>query len=188
MLLTVILMVLFDVGSPVLFWQQRLGLGGQSFLLYKFRTLRPPFNDRGVEISTDRRLSWVGRLLRDTGLDELPQLLNVLVGDMSLIGPRPLLPEDQPSNCNGRLLVRPGITGWAQVNGGKLLSAEEKVELDEWYVQNASLWVDINLVWRTFQFMRLGARRSDGTILGEKKPPLEHWEKKLARDRISTSG
>lgn len=188
LLLIVTAMVLLDVGSPVLFWQQRLGLGGRSFLLYKFRTLRPPFNDQGAEIPSDQRLSFVGRLLRDTGLDELPQLLNVLVGDMSLIGPRPLLPEDQPVNSSGRLSVRPGITGWAQVNGGKLLTAEEKVELDEWYVKNASLWVDINLVWRTFQFLRLGARRSDGAISDDKNPPLEHWQKKLARDRIGTPG
>ena len=100
MLLTVGAIVLLDVGSPVLFWQQRLGLHGRGFLLYKFRTLRPPFSGRGQEIPSDRRLSWVGHLLRDTGLDELPQLLNVLVGDMSLIGPRPLLPEDQPANLD----------------------------------------------------------------------------------------
>jgi lipopolysaccharide/colanic/teichoic acid biosynthesis glycosyltransferase len=181
MLLTVSLMVLLDVGSPVLFWQQRLGLKGQNFLLYKFRTLRAPFNGQGQEIPADQRLSWVGHLLRDTGLDELPQLLNVLVGDMSLIGPRPLLPEDQPANSAGRLLVRPGITGWAQVNGGKLLTAEEKVTLDEWYVQNASLWVDIILVWRTLKIARLGARRSNEAIVGpDKKEPLEHWQNESA--------
>jgi lipopolysaccharide/colanic/teichoic acid biosynthesis glycosyltransferase len=176
-LLIVSAMALADVGSPVLFWQQRLGLRERNFLLYKFRTLRPPFDGRGKEIPPDQRLSWIGHLLRDTSLDELPQLLNVLVGDMSLIGPRPLLPEDQPVNHAGRLLVRPGITGWAQVNGGKLLTAEEKVKLDEWYIRNASLMVDIKLVWRTLQIVLLGARRSNEAVVDpDKDAPLEHWQ------------
>jgi lipopolysaccharide/colanic/teichoic acid biosynthesis glycosyltransferase len=177
LLLSVAAIVLVDMGLPILFWQQRLGIRGQNFLLYKFRTLRAPFNGRGEEISPDQRLSWTGHLLRDTGLDELPQLLNVLVGDMSLIGPRPLLPEDQPADSAGRLLVRPGITGWAQVSGGKLLTAEEKVKLDEWYIQNASLLVDINLVWRTIQVVRLGASRSNEAAVGPgKRQLLEHWQ------------
>src|SRR5476651_314435 len=178
MLLVVSAMALADVGSPVLFWQQRLGLRGRNFLLYKFRTLRPPFDGRGDEVPPDQRLSWTGHLLRDTGLDELPQLLNVLVGDMSLIGPRPLLPVDQPADSSGRLLVRPGITGWAQVSGGKLLTAEEKVKLDEWYIQNASLLVDIQLVWKTLQIVRVGARQSDEAAVGpDKRQLVEHWHK-----------
>jgi lipopolysaccharide/colanic/teichoic acid biosynthesis glycosyltransferase len=177
LLLSVAVIVLIDMGLPVLFWQQRLGIHGQNFLLYKFRTLRAPFNSRGEEIPPDQRLSWAGHLLRDTGLDELPQLLNVLVGDMSLIGPRPLLPEDQPVDSTVRLLVRPGITGWAQVSGGKLLTPEEKVKLDEWYIKNASLLVDINLVWRTMQIVRLGARRSNEAAVGPGKRQLvEHWQ------------
>jgi len=178
LLLSVAAIVLVDMGLPLLFWQQRLGIRGQNFLLYKFRTLRAPFNGRGEEISPDQRLSWTGHLLRDTGLDELPQLLNVLVGDMSLIGPRPLLPVDQPANSSGRLLVRPGITGWAQVSGGKLLTAEEKVKLDEWYIQNASLLVDIQLVWKTLQIVRVGTRQSDEAAVGPGKRQLvEHWHK-----------
>ncbi len=177
LLLSVGAIVLMDMGLPVLFWQQRLGMRGQNFLLYKFRTLRAPFNGRGEEIPPDQRLSWTGHLLRDTGLDELPQLLNVLVGDMSLIGPRPLLPEDQPVDSAGRLLVRPGITGWAQVSGGKLLTAEEKVKLDEWYVQNASLLVDMELLWRTIQIVRVGASRSNEVAVGPGKRQLvEHWQ------------
>jgi lipopolysaccharide/colanic/teichoic acid biosynthesis glycosyltransferase len=152
------IVVFFDVGSPLLFWQQRIGLRGRSFLLYKFRTLRPPFDWRGQPIPDNRRLSSVGQLMRATSLDELPQLLNVLVGDMSLIGPRPLLPEDQPANSAVRLMVRPGITGWAQVNGGKLLTADEKQKLDKWYIQNASISLDLRIVLRTLRIMLLSAR------------------------------
>jgi lipopolysaccharide/colanic/teichoic acid biosynthesis glycosyltransferase len=154
------LLALLDVGSPVLFWQQRVGLGGRTFLVYKFRTLRPPFDWRGRPTSQDKRLSRIGLWLRESHLDELPQLLNVLVGDMSLVGPRPLLPEDQPPNPACRLMVRPGISGWAQVNGAKLLTPSEKQELDEWYVRNASLCVDLRIILMTLQIAS-GARRSD---------------------------
>ena len=119
-------LALLDVGWPILFWQQRLGARGRPFVIYKLRTLRPPFDQLGDPIPDSKRLSWVGTILRRTRLDELPQLFNVLVGDMSLIGPRPLLPRDQPANPHVRLMIRPGITGWAQVNGGTLLSPSEK--------------------------------------------------------------
>jgi hypothetical protein len=93
----------------------------------------------------------IGRYLRATRIDELPQLINVLFGDMSLVGPRPLLPEDQPSNTALRLSVRPGITGWAQVNGAKLLSKEDKEKFDEWYVRNASPWLDTKITLMTLR-------------------------------------
>src|SRR5262249_58330541 len=112
--------VLLDVGSPIFFWQRRVGIYGQGFHIHKFRTLKPAYDAQGQPHPSADRVSWAGALLRKFRLDELPQLLNVLVGDMSLIGPRPLLPHDQPSNAIARLMVRPGITGWAQVNGGKL--------------------------------------------------------------------
>lgn len=150
-LLLVAGLVLLDVGSPILFWQQRVGRRGQVFLVYKFRTLRPLFTDKGLPIGTSGRLSAIGALIRKTRLDELPQLLNVLVGDMSLIGPRPLLPRDQPADPSLRLAVRPGITGWAQINGGKLLSPEDKNDLDEWYVKNASVWLDLQILFRTIR-------------------------------------
>ena len=153
LLLFVTVLALLDVGFPVLFWQQRLGQGGRTFLIYKFRTLRPPFDGRGRPVPEAQRLSWVGAFLRKTRLDELPQLLNVLVGDMSLIGPRPLLPEDQPEKSNVRLMVRPGISGWAQVNGGKLLTPEEKGTLDEWYIHNASAWFDLRIMGLTLQYL-----------------------------------
>jgi lipopolysaccharide/colanic/teichoic acid biosynthesis glycosyltransferase len=147
------MLVMLDVGTPVLFWQERLGWKGRSFLIYKFRTLRAPFGPDGNPILGSRRPSAIGHFLRVTRIDELPQLLNVLLGDMSLIGPRPLLPEDQPSAASIRLSVRPGISGWAQVNGGKLVSKEDKDELDEWYIRNASLWVEARIVFRTIKLM-----------------------------------
>jgi lipopolysaccharide/colanic/teichoic acid biosynthesis glycosyltransferase len=143
------LLVFIDVGSPVLFWQERTGRRGVPFLIYKYRTLRAPFDSRGRPALGDRQPSAVGRFLRSTRIDELPQLMNVLLGDMSLVGPRPLLPEDQPSNTALRLSVRPGITGWAQVNGAKLVSKEDKEKFDEWYIRNASPWVDTKIVLMT---------------------------------------
>ena len=156
--------VLFDVGWPVLFWQQRTGQGGRELQIYKLRTLRPPFDRRGQRIPEEQRLSSLGRLLRKTRFDELPQLLNVLVGDMSLIGPRPLLPRDQPPNSALRLTVRPGITGWAQVNGGTLLSATEKDALDLWYIRNASLWLDVRIIGMTFSRLLKSDRRCEEAL------------------------
>jgi lipopolysaccharide/colanic/teichoic acid biosynthesis glycosyltransferase len=164
LLLLTSLLVLIDVGSPVLFWQQRVGRGGSSFLLYKFRTLRPPFDWHGRPVAENRRVSWIGRLVRKTRLDELPQLFNVLVGDMSLIGPRPLLPHDQPTTPSFRLSVRPGITGWAQINGGNLVTANEKAALDDWYIRNASLWLDLRIVVATLRVLFLGERRSEEAV------------------------
>ena len=144
-------LVYLDVGRPVLFWQERVGWKGRSFLIYKFRTLAAPFDSAGNTQLGKRQPSAIGRVLRATRLDELPQLLNVLLGDMSLIGPRPLLPEDQPANAAIRLLVRPGISGWAQVHGGKLVTKEEKEDLDEWYLRHASLWVDVRIMTMTLK-------------------------------------
>lgn len=149
--------VVLDVGSPVLFWQQRIGHRGRELQIYKLRTLRPPFDRRGQRIPEEQRISWLGRLLRQTRIDELPQLLNVLVGDMSLIGPRPLLPQDQPPNSAVRLTVRPGMTGWAQVNGGISLSPIEKDALDVWYIRNASPSLDLRILTMTLVRLLRGA-------------------------------
>ena len=157
-------LVFVDVGFPVLFWQQRSGLNGRNFLLHKFRTLQLPFDWQGQEVPQQQRLSAIGRMLRKLRLDELPQLLNVLVGDMSLIGPRPLLPQDQPPTPSVRLMVRPGITGWAQVNGGVLLSAQEKDELDEWYIRHASFWLDMRILALTFLSLVRGDRRYERAL------------------------
>jgi lipopolysaccharide/colanic/teichoic acid biosynthesis glycosyltransferase len=169
-LILISLLVLLDVGTPVVFWQQRVGRGGTSFFLYKFRTLHSPFDWQGQPVPEDQRLSWIGRFLRNCRLDELPQLFNVLVGEMSLIGPRPLLPEDQPTNSKSRLLARPGVTGWAQVNGGTLVTNDEKGALDEWYVRHASLWLDLRILALTIRFAFTGERRSEREV---KKALLE---------------
>lgn len=157
--ITVAIIVLLDVGSPVFFWQRRIGINGQVFQMYKFRTLKPAFDWRGLPTQATERASWIGQLLRKIRLDELPQLLNVLVGDMSLIGPRPLLPQDQPPDPAQRLTVRPGMTGWAQVCGGSLLSPQEKGALDEWYVRNASPALDLRIIGKTIGVLLSGERR-----------------------------
>lgn len=164
-------LVLLDVGSPVLFWQQRLGMGGRPFLLHKFRTLKPLFNELGLPIGISDRASWAGSFLRRARLDELPQLLNVLVGDMSLVGPRPLLPRDQPSDASLRLSVRPGITGWAQVSGGNSLSPETKNDLDEWYVRNASFLLDLRILLMTLGFVLRGEQSAPERTLEPGKAP-----------------
>jgi lipopolysaccharide/colanic/teichoic acid biosynthesis glycosyltransferase len=151
-------LVALDVGTPLVFWQRRLGLGGRGFQIYKFRTMQSPFDRLGESLPEKRRLSAIGHLLRKTGLDELPQLLNVLVGEMSLVGPRPLMPDDQPADPTIRLMVRPGITGWAQVNGGKQITNDEKGDLDEWYVRNASPWLDLRILLLTCRYVFVGNR------------------------------
>jgi lipopolysaccharide/colanic/teichoic acid biosynthesis glycosyltransferase len=171
-------LALVDVGSPIVFWQQRLGAAGRRFTIYKLRTLRPPFDQLGEPIPEDKRLSWVGTLLRRSRLDELPQLFNVLVGEMSLIGPRPLLPHDQPANASMRLMIRPGITGWAQVNGGTLLTPSEKLAFDEWYVRNASVWIDIRIIMKTLKVMIWGQSRPrpEHIELAARTMSVEEWE------------
>jgi lipopolysaccharide/colanic/teichoic acid biosynthesis glycosyltransferase len=160
----VAVLVLLDLGTPLVFWQKRIGRNGRSFLLYKFRTLQASFDRNGAPNGNGDYNSWIGKFLRRLRLDELPQLFNVLVGEMSLIGPRPLLPEDQPTNCQLRLLVRPGITGWAQINGGTLITTEEKGALDDWYVRNASFWLDLRIAFYTVVFLFSGERRSEQAV------------------------
>jgi lipopolysaccharide/colanic/teichoic acid biosynthesis glycosyltransferase len=143
------LLVLLDVGVPIVFWQQRVGRNGAPLHLYKFRRLQTLFDRATKERREAQVPSLFGRFLQRTRLNELPQLWNVLSGDMSLIGPRPLSPGDRPDDFTIRLMVRPGLTGWAQVCGGKLISVDEKAALDEWYIRHASLWRDVCIVART---------------------------------------
>lgn len=157
-MLAVAVIVALDVGTPVLFWQQRPGLGGRPFRLFKFRTMASGHDRHGRRRSDTERLSWMGRFLRRTRLDELPQLFNILIGEMSFIGPRPLLPIDQAPEYAPRLLVRPGLTGWAQVTGGRDVPADDKAALDIWYVKNASLSLDVAISVKTFRMVLMGER------------------------------
>jgi lipopolysaccharide/colanic/teichoic acid biosynthesis glycosyltransferase len=156
--------VAIDLGAPVIFWQERIGRNERKFLLYKFRTIHAPFDRAGEVVPQDQRTSRIGQIVRKSRLDEIPQLWNVVRGEMALIGPRPLLPVDQPADPRTRLLVRPGITGWAQVNGGTALTAEEKDALDSWYIRNASLALDLRVMWRTFSRFGRGERRDASAI------------------------
>ncbi|RBP07350.1 lipopolysaccharide/colanic/teichoic acid biosynthesis glycosyltransferase [Roseiarcus fermentans] len=156
--------VAVDVGWPVIFWQERIGYKGRRFLLYKFRTYRAPYDRSGQPIRRDVRLSRLGGLVRKTRLDEIPQLLNILRGDMSIIGPRPLLLVDQPTGLSIRLMVRPGLTGWAQINGGTQVDVEEKNALDAWYICHASLAFDLQIAIQTLLYFFKGERKSNRAI------------------------
>ena len=148
----VVALVAIRLGRPVLFRQLRPGLQGRTFTLYKFRSLTEDRDARGELLPDEQRLTPFGRWLRASSLDELPSFWNVLRGDMSLVGPRPLLVEylDYYSEREARRHdVRPGITGWAQVNGRNAISWAERLEMDVWYVENRSLALDLRILWRT---------------------------------------
>jgi lipopolysaccharide/colanic/teichoic acid biosynthesis glycosyltransferase len=139
-------------GTPVLFRQVRPGLDGRLFTILKFRTMRPPRPGEDRFLSDGQRVSPLGRFLRRTSLDELPELWNVLRGEMSLVGPRPLLVEyldRYTAEERRRHQVRPGITGWAAVNGRHAIKFRERLELDVWYVDHWSLWLDVRILART---------------------------------------
>lgn len=140
------------LGRPVFFYQKRIGLRGQSFTMVKFRTMTDERDADGTLLPDEERLTPFGRFLRATSLDELPELWNVLRGDMSLVGPRPLLLEYLPlytPEQARRHNVRPGITGWAQIKGRNSLSWEDKFNLDVWYVDNRNLWLDVKILLLT---------------------------------------
>ena len=147
-----------DVGLPVVFWQHRPGRHGRHFRLYKFRTMRAPHDEDGNRVPDELRTSNLGALVRLSRLDELPQLYNILVGEMSFVGPRPLILTDHEPGTQDRLLVRPGLTGWAQVNGGRKLSPEDKAALDIWYVAHLSLALDLKIAMRTVLLLFTGER------------------------------
>jgi sugar transferase EpsL len=151
-MLVVAMLIWLSMGPPVLFRQQRPGYRGHPFVILKFRTMREARDHDGRSLSDEARLTPLGRLLRGTSLDELPQLFNVLKGEMSLVGPRPLLIEylDRYSPEQARRHeVRPGITGWAQVNGRNTLSWEKRFRLDVWYVDHRSVRLDLEILWLT---------------------------------------
>lgn len=151
-LLVVAVLVRTKLGRPVLFRQQRPGLDGKPFMMMKFRTMIDAFDQDGQPLPDAQRLTPFGRWLRASSLDELPELLNILRGDMSLVGPRPLLmrylPLYSPDQAR-RHDVRPGLTGWAQVNGRNALTWDEKFMFDLWYVEHRSLLLDLRILWQT---------------------------------------
>jgi lipopolysaccharide/colanic/teichoic acid biosynthesis glycosyltransferase len=151
-LLLLALTIRHNMGSPVLFLQKRPGLNEKIFEMIKFRTMRDALDAGGKPLDDGERLTKLGKFLRASSLDELPELWNVLKGDMSLVGPRPLLIEYLPrysARQARRHAVRPGVTGWAQVNGRNALSWNEKFEHDVWYVDNRSFGLDLKILWRT---------------------------------------
>lgn len=151
-LVCVTILVRLKLGSPVIFMQQRPGLRGKPFLIYKLRTMTDERDASGILLPDEMRLTAIGKVLRRFSLDELPQLINVVKGELSLVGPRPLLMEYLPfysSEQARRHEVKPGITGWAQVNGRNLISWEEKFKLDVWYVDHYSFLLDLKILGMT---------------------------------------
>ncbi|MFG6158409.1 sugar transferase [Halomonas sp. 1390] len=170
-LLVVALLVRWRLGTPVLFCQRRPGLGGAPFTLMKFRTMRDAIDHQGNALLDEERLTPFGLWLRSTSLDELPELWNVVKGEMSLVGPRPLLMEYLPlytPRQARRHRVRPGITGWAQVNGRNAIGWEEKFEHDLWYVEHCSLWLDLKILCLT---LVKSVRREGIAAAGESTMP-----------------
>ena len=171
MLLLCVLVRVF-LGSPILFSQTRVGQGTKRFKLYKFRTMTDARGQDGELLPDNVRLTGFGKFLRKTSLDELPQLWNVVKGDLSLIGPRPLLIEYLPlysETQSRRHEVRPGISGWAQVNGRNAISWKQKFDFDVWYVDNASFWLDLKIIWLTLKrVLGMSGVNQDGSATMEK--------------------
>ncbi len=167
-----------NLGSPIIFSQQRPGLYGEPFNMYKFRTMTNDRDKEGRLLSNELRHTPFGNMLRKTSLDELPELWNVIKGDMSIVGPRPLLMDYLPlynEEQAKRHKVRPGMTGYAQVNGRNAISWEKKFELDTWYVENQSIWLDFKIMFQTVKkvLIKEGINQSEEVtmtrFLGSKK-------------------
>ena len=171
-LLIIAVIVRLKLGSPVIFEQQRPGLNGEPFFMYKFRTMTDARDSDGNLLPDEKRLPPFGKFLRSTSLDELPELICVLKGDMSLVGPRPLmmkyLPRYTPQQAR-RHEAKPGITGWAQVNGRNAISWEERFDLDVWYVDNWNLWIDMKILFKTVMsvFQREGISQQGHVTMTE---------------------
>lgn len=147
-----------SLGFPIVFWQVRPGRFGREFRLYKFRSMRSAVSSDGRLVKDELRQTAFGRMMRSKRLDELPQLWNVLKGEMSFVGPRPLVAIEQKAIPSARLLVRPELTGWAQVKGGRSISVADKAALDLWYIRNATLWLDIRILLATVDMVMRGER------------------------------
>lgn len=187
-LLAIASLVRIKLGAPVLFRQARPGRFGRVFTLWKFRTMTAERDRQGRLCPDEMRLTPFGRLLRATSLDELPELWNVLRGDMSLVGPRPLLVEYLPRYTREearRHEVRPGLTGWAQIHGRNATSWEERLRLDVWYVDHRSLGLDIRILWRTLAvaMRREGISAPGEATMQEFRPPKRNCNLESTRQR-----
>ena len=163
LMLLIALGVYASVGAPVLFRQTRSGLAGRTFAMLKFRSMHEARCADGLLLPDERRVTAFGRFLRRSRLDELPGLANIVTGDIAFVGPRPLLPEtirELGPQGVARGMVRPGLTGWSQVNGNTKLPLDRKVALDLWYIANRSRWLDLRILLRTFSVMILGEREA----------------------------
>lgn len=172
--------VRYILGPPGLFRQERTGKDHVRFTIFKFRTMDAVSQGCGVLTGDEFRIRPFGQILRQTGLDELPQLWNILRGDMSLIGPRPLLPQYEPLYLPEQTLrhtIRPGMTGWAQVNGRTDLQWEQQFELDKWYVENRSFLLDAGIFWRSLLLM-LGSLRRVRSEKAQRREFTGHWKGK----------
>ncbi len=168
----VAILILTKIGRPILFRQQRPGLNSVIFGIYKFRTMTNEKDIDGNLLSDEKRLLGIGKFIRSTSLDELPQLFNVVKGEMSFVGPRPLLIEYLPlynEKEKRRHDVLPGITGWAQVNGRNAITWKQKFDYDIWYVNNQSFWLDIKILWMTFLKVLKRSNISSGTTVTMEK-------------------
>lgn len=171
LIVVIIVAIRVRLGSPILFTQVRPGLHGKPFKMFKFRTMTFEYNEKGELLPDAMRINYLGSLLRSTSLDELPNLWNILVGHMSLVGPRPLLMEYLPlysAEQAKRHYVKPGITGWAQVNGRNAISWEDKFALDVWYANNQSFFLDLKIILMTIKKVLL---RSGISAQGEATMP-----------------
>lgn len=175
----VAVLVRMKLGSPVIFCQERPGKDEKIFKLYKFRTMTDARDENGELLPDDVRLTKFGKLLRSTSLDELPEAFNILKGDMSVIGPRPLLVKYLPlynEQQKHRHDVRPGLSGWAQVNGRNAITWEEKFSMDVWYVNNISFWLDLKVLFLTVKkaFVREGISSATAATMEEFKGSNEY--------------
>lgn len=186
-LVLISILIAIDLGRPIMFWQERPGRFKEPFRVYKFRTMRDTHDDQGNRIPEEDRSSWIGSALRRLRLDELPQLFNILMGDMSFVGPRPLLPFEQPKHTDIRLAFRPGLTGWAQINGGRDLSIANKGALDLWYIRHASVLTDIKIIFLTFKFVLLGERPPDSIVLNEALREVDRIEKDVGMENVEVA-
>jgi len=179
----VAILIKLDSKGPVFFRHERIGENGKSFCPFKFRTMKEGAIKEGLGYNIaedDERITRMGKFLRKWGIDELPQLVNVLMGEMSLVGPRPTFRyqvEKYSDFQKKRLLVRPGITGWALIHGRNLLSWEERIKYDVWYVENWSLWLDFKILFKTIKIVLLkkGIYGKGGT----NDPFIQNYERKI---------